>query len=330
MLGEDEDEVERKDDSQQAGFTAVQLMNRKELHSRGIETDVARIMVEIPKDTHITKLDGRVEIVDKARIALNAFELDALFRQFCRNNVGSFSKYDSTPVLKSAIENTLEEYLGVFETDVPKIVLYHTNRPKFEDAIKTALLIYTRNLEQQATAEKKYVEYMWQVPENRPYNSSACVSREGAIHNHALEPYFEQQRVSAPEYNFARWIDEQNDVVDWWYKNGDEGKQHFAIPYISTTGQKRCFYVDFIIRLKNGLICLLDTKTCNSDDQAPEKNNALYDYVLAHRAKGIKMVGGVLINQPNTQNWYFPDSKITDTQSLNGWTLLDLKDLNKR
>ncbi|MBQ0019310.1 MAG: DEAD/DEAH box helicase family protein [Bacteroidales bacterium] len=329
MLGDD-DEVERKDGEQVGGLSPVQLMNRRELHKKGIETDVARIMVEIPKDTHITKLDGQVEITDKARIAMNAYELDALFKQFCRRNVGSFSKYDSMPVLKGAIESALEDYLGVFETEVPKIVLYHANRPQFEDIIKSALLRYTKTQEKQQAAEKRYVEYIWQVPEQRPYNSNACTSREGEIHNHALVPYFEQQKVSAPEYNFARWMDVQNDVVDWWYKNGDEGKQHFAVPYTDSAGQKRCFYVDFIVRLKNSTILLLDTKTCNSDDDAPEKNNALYNYILAEREKGKKMAGGVLINHPGTQNWYYPDGIIEDTKDTNGWTLLDLNVLNNK
>lgn len=326
MLGDD-DEVERREGEKVEGLNPVQLMNRRELYKKGIETDVARIMVEIPKDTHITKLDGQVEITEKARIAMNAYELDALFMQFCRRNVGDFSKYDSMPVLKGAIESALEKYVGVFETEVPKIVLYHANRPQFEDIIKSALLRYTKTLEKQQAAEKHYVGYIWQVPEQRPYNSNVCFSREGEIHNHALVPYFEQQKVSAPEYNFARWLDVQNDKVDWWYKNGDEGKQHFAVPYTDSAGQKRCFYVDFIVRLKSGTILLLDTKTCNSDVDAPEKNNALYNYILKEREKGKKMAGGVLINQPGTQNWYFPDGIIEDTSSTDGWTLLDLSKL---
>ena len=58
----------------------------------------------------MTGESGRVEIVDKARIALNASELDNLFTLFCRKNVGSFGKHDSTPVLKGAIEKALEDY----------------------------------------------------------------------------------------------------------------------------------------------------------------------------------------------------------------------------
>ena len=74
---------------------------------------------------------------------------------------------------------------------------------------------------------------------------------EGEIFNHALYPYFEQITASRPEQEFARWLDDKMEYVEWWYKNGDEGKQHFAVPYTDSGSRKRCFYVDFIVRLKS-------------------------------------------------------------------------------
>ena len=53
------------------------------------------------------------------------------------------------------------------------------------------------------------------------------------------------------------------DYIDWWYKNGDEGKQHYSIPYENSQKEKSLFYVDFIIRMKNGKVFLFDTKTEN-------------------------------------------------------------------
>lgn len=303
-------------------------INRQNARKHGVVCDVSRIMVEIPKDTHITGADGQVEIVDKARIALNATELGSLFTQFCRQNVGSFAKHDSTPVLQGAIEAALDEYLGVFPTDAPKVVLYHQNRPVFEYIIRQALAEYEAQLAQTTPgAAKVYKETQWEVPTTRLYNSQVTHSTEGEVFNHALRPFFELNAVSKPEHDFARWIDRQNDVVDWWYKNGDEGKQHFAVPYTDSTGRERCFYVDFIIRLKSGTICLFDTKTPGSDVDAPEKNNALYQFCQQLTNQGKKVVGGVLINQPDTENWYFPEAIITNTDNTGGWTPLDFRNL---
>lgn len=327
MLGDD-DEVERTEDGVE-GLTTVQIRNRQELHRKGIETDVARIMVEIPKDTHITQLDGQIEIVNKARMALNAFELDNLFTQFCRKNVGSFAKFDSTPILKGAIESALEDFLGVFQTDIPKVVLYHANKGQFENLIKSALNEYEKVMEKKEPKERKYEHLKWSLPEERPYNSNVSVSQEGKIFMHALKPYFEQTMASAPERDFAQFVDAQNDTVDWWYKNGDDGKQHFAVPYTDSGGRERCFYVDFIIRMKNGTICLFDTKTEGSDENAPEKNNALYEYITEQRKQGLKMEGGVLIKNEGTNNWYYPNGLIEDTRNTDGWTLLDFNRLNR-
>lgn len=299
--------------------------NREQAKKHGVNCDVTRIMVDIPKDTRITKLDGTTEIVEKARLARNGSELKDMFAKFCRDNCGQFAKFDSTPILMGALEYALESYLGVFPTDVPKVVLQRDNKTHFEALIKKALLAYEKLIEKQAPPEGNYQEYLWEVPEMRLYNTEVSVPRDGEIFSHALNPFFEQKNVSAPEYNFARWIDRQTEAVDWWYKNGDEGKQHFAVPYTDAAGKKRCFYVDFIIHLKNGTICLFDTKTCNSDEEAPAKNNALYEYCQEHCEKGKKMVGGVLIAERD--NWYFPEGLIEDTRNIDGWSVLDLNKL---
>lgn len=304
------------------------IINRRNARKHGVQLDVSRIFVTIPKDTPMTGESGRTEVTDTAKLALNSFELDNLFTLFCRKNCGSFAKHDSTPVLKGAIENALELYLEIFSTDVPKVVLYHRNRPHFEDIIRKALQRYEglqRKQRQEANADTEYKKFVWKVPETRIYNIANNVSREGEIFNHALVPFFEQKNVSVPEYKFSRWMDAQTEFIDWWYKNGDEGKQNFAIPYTATDGKKRCFYVDYIVRLKSGTICLFDTKTHGSDENGAAKNNALYDYICDYREKGKKIVGGILIEE--VSNWYYPDAKVEDIDSTEGWTMLDFSKL---
>lgn len=321
---EDQEETEKKE----AGMDENIKLNRYNAKRHGVQTDVSRILVAIPKDTPITGDSGVVEITDKARLALNASELQSLFTMFCRKNVGNFSKFDSTPVLQGAIESALEEYLQVFSMDVPKVVLYHQNRPRFEELIRKALVSYEVMMKREAKdKETEYQESLWQVPETRLYNAAAVKTTEGEIFNHALYPYFEQIKASGPEREFARWLDDKMEYVDWWYKNGDEGKQHFAVPYTDSGKRERCFYVDFIVRLKSGTICLFDTKTLGSDEDAPEKNNALMQYIEAYQAKGKKIVGGVLIKDEGTDNWYYPGGIIDNTDSIDGWSSLHLETL---
>ena len=57
---------------------------------------------------------------------------------------------------------------------------------------------------------------------------------------------------SCPEHNFASFLDANSNAIEWWYKNGDQGKAHYAIGYTNSLGEKALFYVDFIIRMNNG------------------------------------------------------------------------------
>ena len=327
---ENDDEAESEEDAKkkEESMDAKIKLNRYNAKRHGVQTDVSRILVSIPKDTPLTGDSGIVEITDKARLALNASELQNLFTMFCRKNVGSYSKFDSTPVLQGAIESALEEYLQVFSMDVPKVVLYHQNRPRFEELIRKALLRYEATVKRAAKDQAAtYQQSLWQVPETRLYNAGVVRTTEGEIFNHALCPYFEELQASNPEREFARWLDDKMEYVDWWYKNGNEGKQHFAVPYTDSGDRKRCFYVDFIIRLKSGTICLFDTKTKGSDADAPEKNNALLDYIEDYQSKGKKIVGGVLIKEEGTSNWYYPGGIIHDTNNIDGWSALHLETL---
>ena len=133
--------------------------------------------------------------------------------------------------------------------------------------------------------------------------------------------------MSMPEYLFSRLLDKNNEVVDWWYKNADKGNMHFAVPYTDKDGQPRCFYVDYIVRLKNGTVCLFDTKTKDSDPNAPQKHNALIDYMEKENEENHKrLMGGVIIQRDD--NWYYCPMKIENTHDLKGWTVLNLNEIN--
>ena len=307
------------------GADPVIAKQRDMARKAGLQLDVSRIFVEIPRDTQLTGDGGEVEIVRKARLARNASELDALLTLFCRSHVGNYAKYDSTPVLRSALLEMLERYFWIFETEAPKVILAATNRSFMEELIRCALLRYGNAQKTKPKAPKDYTLSRFEIPATRIYNSAVVRSTEGVLFNHALRPYFEQSSASQVERDFARWIDKQTECVDWWYKNGDEGKQHFAIPYTDSGNRQRCFYVDFIVRLKDGMICLFDTKTPGSDEDAPEKNNALWQYIEENNAKGKRMTGGVLMKEGD--NWYFPSGIINNTDNLDGWSRLDLASL---
>lgn len=308
------------------------LHNLEMARLQGLQMDVTGIRIPIPRDVKLSGEEGVTEVTSKARIALTEQEISTLFVKFCSKNTGGFAAHDSTPVLYNALLDMMEKFYGKNEFDAARIIMWYRNKPKFQALIKQALEAYAKHL---ALKESKRAQYVyknneWLVPETRMFNTEFYHSCEDTIFNHAMKPFFELNRVSMPEHKFARWVDSQTEVVEWWYKNGDSGSENFAIPYTDHQGTPRCFYVDFVIRLKNQMVCLLDTKTMGSDEDAPEKHNALLKYIDEQNAKGMHLMGGIVIQDENSTNWYYPSLPIKDTDSLKGWDVLDLRQLNSK
>lgn len=135
----------------------------------------------------------------------------------------------------------------------------------------------------------------------------------------------EKKTAENPEKNFVKFLEENSNAIEWWYKNGDSGKAHYAIGYTKSSGERSLFFVDFIIRMKSGDIFIFDTKKGQRDENVVEKHNALIEYV--NRPKNIeKHLHGGIIVQDRFGNWVYPQEPISNASELNnpsGWTLFD-------
>lgn len=315
----DEDDA-RDDDEGGCDFST----NRQKAAKHGIVTDIPHIMVAIPKDIYIKGTEEEIRVDDKARFARTLNELKLTFAHFCRQNVGDYEPGQSAEMIRSAIYEFFEEYLGLGENEAIKIVLYEKNEPKFRGYIEKARNRYSveyEKMEAERDAEK-YNEFTWSLPDVRIYNTE--VSRECPdIKYHALLPFFEEKQCSQPEQDFSKMLDSHKDVLDWWYKNGDKGKMHFAVKYTDRMGVPRCFYVDYIVHDKNGKTYLFDTKTKGSDPDAVEKHNALIDYIeRENKNEGSNLTGSIVIF--DNGNWHYSTKKIQNTTDLINWNILDL------
>jgi len=96
--------------------------------------------------------------------------------------------------------------------------------------------------------------------------------------------------------SFIRFL-EQNDFIEWWYKNGDSGSENFAVKYFDEDQNKESlFYPDWIVKLKEGKILILDTKkglTAKNND-TKLKAEALQEWIEKSCHKNI--VGGIVAN----------------------------------
>lgn len=306
----DDDDTQETEPSQN-----VAEQNRKQIErNQQIKFDVLRLGVEVPENIVFQNELGIIDVdKNKHEFARSAGEVRRIYIDYCRSLLGSFEKAHSTDVLAGYLLQAMEELFELFETDAMKVILYYANKPKFTEIIQKALNNYVRKLQerQRQAKERAFEEYTWEVPVERLYKESTHHVMT-KVEEHALLPFVELNTVSTPERRFSEYLEKNKDYIDWWYKNGDEGKQHYSIPYENSQGEKALFYVDFVIRMKNGQVFLFDTKTENSDSEAPNKHNALIDYMSD---KGL--LGGIIVEKNDV--WHYSQFPITTTEDVTGW-----------
>ena len=319
FLFEDEGE---ESDYQQIDVQSTIVKNRQSAERQRIRLDVKNVNIEIPADIFFQNdVNTTIETGQKAKFTRTAGEVDRVYIDWCRQMLSGYEKAHSTGVLANYLLEAMENLFELFETEAKKVVLYHENRPKFADVVSRALARYSRKLElrQQEAKKRSFERYEWEVPEDRTYTEENHVIKD-KMEDHALLPFIELRTASTPEQEFALFLESHRDSIDWWYKNGDSGREHYAVAYTNSQGDKSLFYVDFVIKMNNGQVFLFDTKTENSDPDAPQKHNALLDYMQNEENSPKHLQGGIIIHDINhSGNWLYSPLPIDNTYDTRGW-----------
>lgn len=309
--GEEEQDLSQED-------RASQIYKNRQAVVDKINFNVASISIDIVEDLEITGEIGQTMIKNKAKYVRTMSELNIAFMAFCAQVLGGTYERVSVKTLAIALQEAMEELFELFESDAIKVILFRANRKKFIDIIQKALNSYSHILRKRQVEYKSkgFVRYNWEVPADRLYKEDTNIINE-QVENHALMPYIQLQNIFAPELKFAQFLEENKEYIDWWYKNGDSGKQHYSIGYTNVDEEKALFYVDFVIRMKNGQIFLFDTKSAGSDKNGVNKHNALIDYINNDENKDKSLKGGIIIQ--DGENWKYSPMKIENTTEIVNW-----------
>lgn len=135
-------------------------------------------------------------------------------------------------------------------------------------------------------------EIPWELKTYRQFNDNTY--EEVVYSKYVYNRCYLMKDRSKIERCFADVIDVHS-APEWWYKNGDGGKEHFSV-YYEYENQYHLFHVDFIIKLKNGYTCIIDTKediTLTGGDAIP-KSIGLQKYIKDRQSKGEKIIGGIV------------------------------------
>lgn len=297
----------------------LQINENRRKVANSLRLDVKNINIEIPQDVHFQNEEQVLE-VGTIKYARKATEIDRVFMAYIATKGHQFESKGRADKIASYLLEILADFFGIYDTDAKKVVLYHLNRPKFDRIIDNALERYARirdKAKRISAAKRIFKNYYWEVPEERTYDGETNHVVEAQ--NHALLPFIQLNQASNPEKDFVAYLEQNSQYIDWWYKNGDKGKQHYAIEYSAGENDaKALFYVDFVIRMKNGHVYLFDTKSVGSDAFAHNKHNSLLQYIKENTTDIMPLYGGVIIQKG--ENWLFsplPIKNATDTQNWN-------------
>lgn len=141
-----------------------------------------------------------------------------------------------------------------------------------------------------------------------------------------FEPFYIRKKYDGREneLKFAKYLDEQ-DCIEWWMKNGDNGKDWLSIRYFNEeTEKKELFYPDWIYKKKDGTIGIWDTKGGQTASSKETKNKAeelqrRIKELNCNASENIYYEGGIVIEANGM--WYCNSNDIYQYQEgvTDGW-----------
>lgn len=205
------------------------------------------------------------------------------------------------------------EYGGV---NAQMVVLYQANQQLFIDAINKAKEIYLANV---GKGKKEVaVDEKWEVPASLSFNNNYTAR---AVKHCIMEPFYEANNASGPEKKFVEYLESKKNEIEWWYKNGQRDGTFFAVPYIEN-GEDEAFYVDWIVKYKDGRIGLFDTKEGITANIAKPKAEGLAKYIKEENKKGKNLFGGIVIQRQGSwryndkQNYEYKENDLSEWKFL--------------
>jgi type III restriction enzyme len=315
--------------SKQVKFIEIFLKEaqRYELKNK-IDLKAKKLDMNVISDWKAEDVDVLVgeKLIGDEQITASERDLKKLFDYFIRKHLSPFYPEDrSVGRVKESIYKFFEEALKMEliekGEEIIQIVLSEKNIQNFINVIDGAKKIYKAKAEEREST-LVFVEN-WNITESITVGSDYNIDdRKRSI----MQPFYRFSE-SKPEKAFIELLEKSNNI-EWWYRNGSQDAKYLAVPYVEGDNPK-AFYIDFIVKFKDGSIGLFDTKNGFTRKLAGPKVEGLYHYLQKENKKRTRLWGGIVTNTDERNlrgRWiYFnkpeKDFRIND---LSNWETLEL------
>ena len=300
-----------------AGFDLTKEYNKSDIGTDGrIATKDLDTVQDVDMKNHIT----RISITD----IQTAFE--AALSEKIR---GKYAMRDSLERLYTSFYNWFEDYLGIGNETNGKIIIQHivlreANRLKLMQYLTTAIETYEplRLIELKEKAKRHTERFSWALPDMMSYDENEVDTVKSTCY--AFDTCYMNKQRSNPEKKFEQYLESQAAHINWWHKNGDNGRTHFGIAY--TEGDKEAtFYPDFIVMLKDGRTGIFDTKEGKTETEpaTKAKAEALQAYILEKNTSGKKLFGGIIVEKSGDMRLNNGAIYRTTAEAITDWLFLN-------
>ena len=283
-----------------------------QLSKKGLDFDSVHIENSLIVDAEIENYDNFVkELVDHGtdlNKETSKNDLIRIYNMICfdiiakqEDDLRRFGPVRSWGKLKTALNVWMENISKEKRDNYYKLIVKDLLKEDSElrKVISDALLEYRpiREEEVHKKASRSKSTMTLEIPNDvLEYNEDYEVIKKD-VKKCSMNPFYLQKEYLGKdnETRFMKYIGGK-ESIRWWHKNGDEGSDHFAVPYFDNEKHReRLFYPDWIIQLKNGNIIILDTKKGDTagSNETKAKAEALQEWIAKQKNK--KLIGGIVV-----------------------------------
>ena len=275
------------------------------------------------KTEDIDLLTSKTILADKP-IEMSNYDFQRLFDFFVRRSLQEGTVYlypedRSVGRIKESIYKFFEKEFkmerGEGEDEAIKTILSDKNIGHFFNVIDKAKEKYIKEVIER-TSELGFIEN-WNISEKQTFNETyQKEDRRKSI----MQPFYIDEKWKS-EKAFINYLDSKTNSVEWWFKNSDRDATFFAVPY--ENGEKKPFYVDFIVKFKDGKIGLFDTHGIHLSD-FKAKAEGLHKYIESENKRGKRLFSGLIMNTDSRNykgRWIYFDetSKEFKNNDFSNW-----------
>ncbi len=296
--------------------------NVKKVEGEGVVLDIKKYQQEIIANAKIEgktfdEIEGKIDSADRARLMIAGNDLQALFEQIIKNNLGSFKNIKrSVPAVKTAIYSWFRKYLGSKEWPeemilVQMIFAHNGNRKKFEEILAGAIEKYkaVREKEILKRVEESEQFYDFEIEKESFFNQHT--DEQVDYEKYVYDPCYLSVARLTPENNFEKFLAENDDKVVWWWKNGENKQDYFGIKYEYPAGVIHTFYPDYFVQFADGRLGIFETKDMGDRDggtYTKVKAEKLQEYIKNQKSQ--KLFGGIVIEK--SDGWKINQKPVYD------------------